>query len=125
MSISANPLRERGIWLSGWLIYMLLANLWTAYRLIDAYVDWESHGSVSYIPGWAFLALAAVSVGAVIGVVLVWLWKRAGLYIVIAVAASALIINLFVLQAGAAAFIGLIGPAILFALVRPKWHMFI
>lgn len=39
MSTVENPPRERGKWLSGWLIYVVLANLWTAYRLIDAYVD--------------------------------------------------------------------------------------
>jgi hypothetical protein len=112
--------RERGILLSGWLIYVVLANLWTAYRLIEAYIDWESHGSVSYVPGWAFLALAGLSLVNVLGAVLVWLWKRAGVYLVILVTAIALVINLFAFQTGASAFLGLIGAIVLGVLVSSK-----
>jgi hypothetical protein len=119
------PERKRGALLTGFLILMLIANVWTIYRYIVIIDDWLRHSD----PNWnrfgaPFVLLTVLAAVNVVGVVLLWQWRIVGLYLFIAVSLIAFVINLILGVPLITALIGLIGMVILYALVNAKREMF-
>jgi hypothetical protein len=130
MSILNDPLRPRGGALTIWLTLMTLANAWALYQYGTIYLDWSTHGKVSAIfpfgsADWipvAYIILPAVNL---ISAGALWFWKKWGLYLFAVSSIAALALNLKLGVPPGAALVGLIGVGILYAVMRPKWHLFI
>lgn len=118
--------RTRGPLLTIWLIFMALANAWTVYRYITIIEDFVSHSDPLFTGTleWALPLLVVLAAANLVAVVLLWLWRKIGLYIFAATSAVALVINLLLGIPLLTSLIGLIGLAILWALLRPRWGYF-
>lgn len=73
------------------------------------------------IPGWAVLVLLVGCIANVVACAAVWKWQRWGVYAFFATSVFALFVNLSLGLSAGNILVGLIGPAILLALVRPIW----
>ena len=113
--------RTRGPALAIFLVLVaILALVATASNVIVLFgmsesVEFERLG----IAPWAFYALAAIAVLRFISVVAIWFWRRSGVVLYIALTVIAIPIFLLVDQPGS--LIGILGIALLLALVRDKW----
>ncbi|MBK8025235.1 MAG: hypothetical protein IPK19_28575 [Chloroflexi bacterium] len=117
--------RERGTLLTAWLVLMFFSNAWAIYRYVAIIVDWLQHNDVNWDRhGLAFSALIVLGVINVIAVFLLWRWRIAGLYVFIGVSLIVFVLNLILGIPLFTALVGLVGMAILFALVNPKRDMF-
>jgi len=108
----------RGGCVSVFLVFSMIANACTAilYALLSVKQTAQLH-----VPIWVLLFLAVVGIINLCAAIAVWRWRKWGVY---ACAASALVIfpiNLVLHVSPVVAAIGLLGPAILIALVRPIW----
>jgi hypothetical protein len=122
--------KTRGLWLSIWLIFLTLIYAYSVYGNWNAYDEWMvqhqvatrtyPYGTAAWIPP-AFIFLAVISL---IGVVLVWLWKKWGFYLLVAVTIAAFLLNIIRGVGVGQALIGLIGVGILYMLIQPKWSSF-
>ena len=115
---------KRPTFLTIWLSLMTLANIWSLYEYTLG-VDIIKR-TLAMIPSWAITALAIFSLVNVAAVVMLWMWKRIGFYLI---AASALIvasINGAILGGmGIVSSIGaLIGIGILYLAMKPVWKNF-
>jgi hypothetical protein len=110
--------RKRGGCLTAFLILMLVANPLTAgyYVLAGETV----RQSLPNLPGWAIPVLAVAAVLNFVFAVGVWMWKRWGVYGLFVSAALVFVLNTFIVGI-LPALVGIIGPVILFFLIRPVW----
>jgi hypothetical protein len=120
------PSRSRGVVLTGWLGFMLLANAWTVYRYVTIIQDYLDHSDPRFTGNlqwglYALLALAAINILCVIGL---FFWKKLGLYGFAATSVVALVINVIVGVPLTTSLVGLVGIGILWALVQSKWDYF-
>lgn len=125
--IAAAPHRPDLGWpLKAWLGFVLLANLWVAYRLGMTIDDLVSHHDPLWHSGdlqWALPALLATTVVQLIAVGLLFLRLRVGFYVIIGCTVAALAINLAIGVPLGTNAIGLVGAAVTVVLVRQRWHV--
>jgi hypothetical protein len=112
----------RGGCLTAFLVMMMVANSLSAmgyFFMRDMIRSQPPHPSAAMI-----LVLGLASVANIAFTVAVWRWKKWGVYGFLGISILAFIANL---QMGVAVFqlaFGLVGPIILFLLVRPRWSHF-
>lgn len=114
--------KKRGFWLTAFLILMLIANpisaltYFTAPQLIRAAYPDATTGLISLL---GLLCLVNVLLA-----VLIFAWKKAGVYGFYAVTVLALILNVFI-GAGILGMIGgLLGAAVIYATTQKRWMHF-
>jgi hypothetical protein len=121
----AMQMRERGLLLSAWLVFVALANAWTLYRLIVTIEDLLTHSDPRWERiGWALVMSAIGCVLNFVAVLALWRWKRWGLYLFIAVALVGVVINLILGVPLVTTLIGVVGVVILIVLVQSRWANF-
>lgn len=116
----------RGWPLTGWLVYLTLANAWAVYRYYSIIDDFVRHSDPRFTGTleWALpvlMVLAAVNLGAVI---LLWFWRKWGFYIFVVTACAAFAINVTLKVPFGTLLLGLVGLIILWALLRSHWSDF-
>jgi len=119
--------KERGVWLSAWLVLMFLSAIWVAYRyisIIQEFIDIHSPRFTGILPIalYTLIGLAAVNLVCVVGI---WNWRKWGVYGIVATSIVALIINFLIGVPFFASLLGLVGLVILWLLVQPKWPHFV
>lgn len=114
----------RGLPLTGWLAFMLLANVWTVYRYGMIIYDLVDHMAFDGIAQWALPLLATLSVVNVAAIILLWFWRKIGLYTLVASSAIALVVNMMLQVPLTSMLLGLVGLIILWSLLRPHWSNF-
>jgi hypothetical protein len=120
-SPTLNSNRKRGTLLALWLVLLILAN---AYGTIRNIFDIFSNSSVLLsVPLWASYALTVGSVLIVLSAIAMLEWRKWGFYLYCAVAVLGFAVNLTV-GAGVFAFVGLVGIAITYLIIRSKWAFF-
>ncbi|NJO42529.1 MAG: hypothetical protein HC769_21435 [Cyanobacteria bacterium CRU_2_1] len=125
MAISPDRTRERGGLLTGWLCFVILVSLWTAFRyfapneeLID-YSDPRVVGTLRFALPLGLLAIVNIGAG-----ILLFLWKKIGFYILLLTAITEFVINLNIGIPLEGNLSGLAVVTILWVLLQPYWHHF-
>ncbi len=113
--------KQRGGCLTALLVLMMIANPLVGLMYL---VNGDAIQRAIHAPGWAIPVLGGASLLNFASAVGVWRFKKWGVYGFLAMSAVALTVNLIVGIAPLQIMIGLIGPAILVALVRPLWSQF-
>ena len=73
---------ERPIWLSIWLGLALIASGWWAYQYFEEFLWQVEHGGIYMeVLRDTYLLFTVISLAAGIGIVLIFRWKRLGLYL--------------------------------------------
>jgi len=117
-----NPTKTRGFWLSAFLILMLLANAATAFTYFSnptLIVDLYPKVTTSFV-----YSLGLMAVINFLFAVLIWCWKKIGVYGFYLNALIAVGINIYLgVNIGTVLF-ALVGPALLYFLTRSRWASF-
>lgn len=101
-----------------WLALLIIANAIEALLVI-----FRISLLPSSVPLWASYTLTAVSILIVVSAIVMVGWKKWGFYLFCALEVLAFAVNL-IAGAGVFAFIGLIGIAITYLLIRSIWNLF-
>lgn len=114
--------KKRGGCLAVYLVFVIAVNTITALSYLFAGNLFRA--TMPDVPGWAYYVLALFGIiNAACGVA-VWQWKRIGVYGFIASAVMVVGVNVLIGIGLFESLFGLIGPVILYALVRPVWKHF-
>lgn len=114
--------RRRGFFLSAFLVLMMVSNALAAFALS---VNGEAITSELPKLSSRLVGLLSVVSGAnVVLALLVWNWRKVGVYGFFVSATLAFAVNLYAEVPAASIIGGLIGPLLLSALVAPKWARF-
>ena len=118
--MTATSEKERGALLTVWLILMLPANAGTAaaYLLLGGFIA----ALVPTIPIWAIYTFAIFGLLNVIFIIFLFMWKKWAFFALCGSAGIAFILNL-VIGVGLFSILGLLGPAVLYLILRPKWTL--
>lgn len=116
----------RGWALTAWLIFIIGANLWTIYRYYVIIEDFVSHQDPAFTGTmqWALPTLAVLAAVNIVAALLLWFWRKIGLYLFVVTSGVAFILNLLLSAPITSAFLGLLGLVVLWALLRPRWAQF-
>ena len=118
--------KVRGILLTFWLYLMLIMNgIFALFYLGGA----QGLEEAIILPFWIIFLLGLGSVANVIFAVYLFKWKKWAFFAFIGSAAVAFIINVHVkynigFEEMGSPITGLLGPVILYLLMRPKWKLF-
>ncbi|WP_370979565.1 hypothetical protein [Agaribacterium sp. ZY112] len=115
-------IKQRGFWLSAFLLLMMLTNPLTAlsYFVFPEFMSLLSDNfvvSIVYVMGILALLNTAFAIA-------MWNWKKLGVYGFYATSAVACVINLYVGLGVFGSLIGLIGPAVVWLTTRSRWQHF-
>ena len=115
---------KRPIFLTIWLILIVLGNLYSlySYTLGTAFIT----SALPNFPSWAFILLDILAVVELIGVALLWMWKKLGFYLFIGAAVIASALNILTLGGlGVTGILGaILGIVILYFAMKPVWSNF-
>jgi len=119
MIIMAEVEKKRGGLLTAWLILMLIANAGTAayYFLFGSLVT----ALLPTIPFWAIYVLGVGSLLNFAFTIFLFKWKRWAFFAFCGMAGVVLVINI-VIGMGISSLFGLLGPVILYLILRSKWN---
>ena len=110
--------KERGVWLTIWLILILIFNIF----VISGYLFSILSGiqpSISLVT-YVFIGLALLNI---IFIIILFKWKTIGFFGYVVSSVIAFVINL-VIGNGILSIPDLIGPVVLYLLLRSKWDYF-
>ena len=111
--------KERGALLSFWLVLMLLSNILVT---IVYFFDSNFISLMSDIPVWAVYILGVGAFLNVIFTIGLFAWKKWAFFAFCGMAGIAFVVNI-INGVGVVAILGLISPAILYLILRPKWSL--
>ena len=113
--------RKRGILLTLWLILMLFSNAGTAviFLLADSLIG----SFFPTVPVWSFYIFGGFATLNIIFTIFLFMWKRWAFFAFCGSAGIVFAINL-ILGVGFESISGLLGPVILYLLIRSKWDLF-
>lgn len=119
MIIMAEAEKKRGGLLTAWLILMLIANAGTTvfYFLAGSLIT----TLLPTIPSWAPYVLGVMSLLNFVFTIFLFKWKKWAFFAFCGMAGIALVINI-VIGTGISSLFGLLGPVILYLLLRSKWN---
>jgi hypothetical protein len=117
----AKPKRKLGPFLTVWLCIMLVANLASAVMyFIFAPALEAAMPQIGYFIIYLMGALSIVNIGITI---LLFKWKRIAFFAFCGMSVVAMVVNIGI-GLGFDSLLGLLGPALLWILIRPKWKQF-
>ena len=111
--------RERGGWLSAWLILIILQGIF--YSFLILYLR-QRRSDPS--PAWILIILFALSIADVVGAIATWHWKRWGFQLYALSTAVGIAVGLLLTGSQLIVFHDIIPLAILGYLLKDKWSFF-
>ena len=114
--------KKRNTLLNVWLIIMLIANVFSAisYLFFNSLLS----SAYPYAPSWIFHIYGLLSLINIILVSFLFKWKRWAFYVFCIVTLLALIMNIYIGIEIIASMLGIVGPIILYLIMKPKWNLF-
>lgn len=116
----SNHKRERGIWLSLWLILIMLHAIGVA---VFIYIAANQPDAPESFP-WYITILVIAAIAKLIGAVAIWNWQKWGLYLYIGGVIAAIIIGLMLTGLLSIVFVYILPLAILGWLLKDKYSYF-
>ena len=113
--------RDRGGCLTAFLVLMMIANPLVGLMYL---VTGDAIRRSLHAPDWAIPVLTIASLVNFACAIGIWKWKKWGVYGAVAMAGLGLVVNFTIGIQPMQAIIGLVGPAILIALVSKLWKEF-
>lgn len=115
---------KRPIFLTIWLALMTLGDISSLYSYTLGTSAMAK--ALPNLPSWAFGVLTLLVVLQLVGVIMLWMWKKMGFYMFIASAIIAASVNGAILGAAGVgtSLFGVIGIAILYLAMKPVWQNF-
>lgn len=110
--------RERGCWLSGWLILMILHGV-----LSSALIYYQATLPGANSPGWLGV-LFLVAIADIVAAIAIWYWQRWGLILYAIATVVSIAVGLILTRTQLWVFHEIIPLAILGYLVKDKWAYF-
>jgi hypothetical protein len=113
--------KERGTLLTIWLFLMLISNAACAliyFLIVSGLITTESA-----MPFWVFYVFGIACSLNVIFTIFLFKWKKWAFFAFCGMAAIAFVINIAIGINIILAFCGLLGPLILYLLLKPKWEL--
>jgi len=112
--------KKRGVLLTAWLIFMLIANTGVTiyYFLFGPLIM----AMLPTIPSWVIYALGIGALLNVVFTIFLFKWKKWAFFACCGMALFAMVINVAVIRLGITSILGLLGPVILWLLLRSKWN---
>lgn len=110
--------RERGCWLSGWLILMILHGV-----LSSALIYYQAKLPGANSPGWLGV-LFLVAIADIVAAIAIWYWQRWGLILYAIATVVSIAVGLILTRTQLWVFHEIIPLAILGYLVKDKWAYF-
>ena len=111
--------KERGTWLSIWLILIILHSILTVILIIDL----TKQPDATTLP-WYLSLLFIAAVAKIVAAVAIWLWERWGLYLYAGAILVSTIIGILMTGTLLIVFNDVLPLAILGYLLRNKWDYF-
>ncbi len=111
--------KERGTWLSVWLILIILHSILTVILIIDL----TKQPDATTLP-WYLSLLFIAAVAKIVAAVAIWLWERWGLYLYAGAILVSTIIGILMTGTLLIVFNDVLPLAILGYLLRNKWDYF-
>jgi len=114
--------KKRGTLLTIWLILMLIFNGITAlsYLLGGGFIT----SVLPTIPMWVIYSLGVFALLNFVFAIFLFMWKKWAFFGFCGSAGIIFVINLIIGIGFVSALLGLIGPVILYLIMRPKWDLF-
>lgn len=111
--------KKRGGLLTAWLILMLIANAGTAvyYLLFGSAVI----SLLPTIPSWSLYVLGILAAINFVFTIFLFMWKKWAFFALCGMTGIAFVINI-VIGLGITSVLGLLGPVILYLVLRSKWN---
>ena len=114
--------KKRGVWLTIWLVIMLIANFFIAltYLVLNKTI-------ASFYPNvalWILYIYGLVALANFVFVILLFMWKKWPFFAFCGTTIIAFIMNLAIGLGIFAAISGLIGPVILYFSMKSRWNLF-
>jgi hypothetical protein len=113
--------KKRGKLLTFWLVLMLITNAGAALT----YLIWNSSIIATYpnVSSWIWYIYGLLGLANVVFTLFLFMWKKWAFFAFCGTTALAFVLNLIVGLGIIAAIFGLIGPVILYLLIRSKWGL--
>ena len=137
----AEPIKKRGFLLTAWLVLMLISTILAIlfyFTIITFLLTGTPEGSaaesagflaaainpiVQLIPIWIIYTLAIGSIFNLILTIYLFKWKKWAFYGICILAIVFFIFNLIARLGILSSLLGLLGPVILYLILRPKWEL--
>ena len=117
--------KKRGILLTGWLILVLIVN--AAFALIyivdPSYITYITDVFPPIPTGMIYL-LGVCALLNVVFAIFLFMWKKWAFFASVGMAVIVFVINAGLIGVGIFSPLGLLGPVILYLVMRPKWELF-
>ena len=114
--------KKRGAWLTIWLVFMLIANLFTAltYLVLNRTLSSVYPNVAPYI----WYLYGSVTLANFVFVIFLFMWKKWPFFALCGTSIIAFIMNLAIGLGIFSAIFGLIGPIILYFSMKSRWNFF-
>ena len=116
------PVRARGFWLSAYIVLAVLSNILGAY-IYFSNPDAPANAYPKATVGFSYL-LGFLCICNVLFAVLIWFWKKAGVYGFYLIVAIALVVNLYLGVGLLGSIPGLVGGLIVYITTKKRWEHF-
>ncbi len=113
--------KDRGPLLTVWLILMLIGNIFSLFFFLV--VGKLIPKLFLMYPNWVLYTFEIMTVLELILTICLFFWKKWAFYVLCVFCIIALVINVFVMKSYAS-ILGIVGPIILYLIMRPKWNLF-
>ena len=118
-SKSTSKKKERGTWLSAWLILIALHSILYAFLIL--YLRGQSNEDS---PVWMAIVVFVLSIVDVVAVIAIWNWKKWGLQLYAVTTVVAIAVGLMLTGTQLIVFHAILPLAILGYLIKDKWAQF-
>ena len=114
--------KKRGAWLTIWLVFMLIANFFTAltYLVLNKTIA-SIYPNVAL---WVWHIYGLVGLANFVFIILLFMWKKWPFYAFCGSTVIAFIMNLAIGLGIVSAILGLAGPIILYLSMKSRWDLF-
>ena len=114
--------KKRGVWLTIWLVWMLIANFFTT--LIYLVLNKTIASVYPNVALWIWYIYGLAALANFVFVILLFMWKKWSFFAFCGTTLVAFIMNLAIGLGIFTAIFGLIGPIILYLSMKSRWNLF-
>ena len=115
--------KKRGVWLTIWLTFMLIGNLFIAliYLLLSKTVVAPAYPNVAL---WVWYMYGLLTLENFVFVIFLFMWKKWPFFALCGMAMVAFILNLVIGLGILDSILGFLGPLILYLSMKSRWDLF-